>query len=200
MEDARTALRYFKRGSESLFFHDSESRLVASKRDFYGDSESEFIPLNEQDAHTQVVEFSAPQSKEIPGAFEGKIPGLSAFHDPDKTLAKLFSPLHFNTDQYTLKSKEYFTAIQKIASYLKKHPNTYVFILGHTDERASEAYNLALGTRRSNYIRNSLIKSGVNPDQLFTISYGKERPIDRGHNEKAWAKNRRVVFKLYERG
>ena len=97
------------------------------------------------------------------------------------------------------KIKSIFKPSQQIASFLKKHPNIYIFIEGHTDERASEAYNLALGTRRSNCVRELLIKRGAPAKQLFTISYGKERPEVRGHNRASWAKNRRVFFKMYQR-
>ena len=86
-----------------------------------------------------------------------------------------------------------------MATYLKRHKNTYIFIEGHCDERASEAYNLSLGTRRANYIRNVLIKYGVNPQQIYTASYGKERPEELGHGQKVWAKNRRVAFKIYNK-
>ena len=89
--------------------------------------------------------------------------------------------------------------IRAIAAYMKRNPGTYLFVEGHCDERGAEAYNLALGAKRSNSVRNLLIKEGVSPDNVFTVSYGKERPADFGHTEDSWAKNRRAEFKIYNK-
>ncbi|MGE5196373.1 MAG: OmpA family protein, partial [Anaerolineae bacterium] len=89
--------------------------------------------------------------------------------------------------------------IDKIASYLKEHKDTFIFVLGHCDERGPEAYNLALGSRRANTIRSLLVQKGVDLNQIHTISYGKERPIDAGHTPEAWQKNRRAEFKVYQK-
>lgn len=82
---------------------------------------------------------------------------------------------------------------------MRSHPNTYVFVEGHCDERGPEAYNLSLGAKRGNAVRNLLINEGVDPDHIFTISYGKERPLVFEHHEEAWAQNRRAEFKVYNR-
>lgn len=198
-ENTKTAWRYLRQSGRALVNGDVESRLVSSKQEFFGEKESDFIPLSDQDLQPNFVDYAIPQPKEIPGQPGGLVPGIEAFQTPSKALASIFSTLYFNTDQYVPKSKEYFQSLNRIANYLKKHPTSYVFIAGHCDERASESYNLSLGTRRSNYVRNYLIKLGVNPEQLFTISYGKERPLSLSHNETSWAKNRRVEFKIYEK-
>jgi peptidoglycan-associated lipoprotein len=114
-------------------------------------------------------------------------------------LAAIFRNVYFNTDDHVLREKSYYDTLTKISDFLKKHQDTYVFIEGHCDERASESYNLALGTRRSCFVRNLLVKQGVSPDQLFTISYGKERPVDLRHTKDAWAKNRRTEFKIFNK-
>lgn len=77
---------------------------------------------------------------------------------------------------------------------LKKKSAARVEIEGHCDERGSDEYNLALGERRAKGAKNYLVTLGINPDRLSTISYGKEKPADQGHDEAAWAKNRRVEF------
>ena len=198
LEDSITAMRYVSnRGKEFLNGY-AVSEQGLSDREFFGEFESEFIPLSDGDIHSQTVEYVVPQAKEVPGEPGGKIPGIGAFHNPSKSLQSLFAKIYFNTDQHLPKSKEHYQTLNRISNYLKKHPEVYVFVSGHCDERASEAYNLALGTRRSNYIRNFLIKSGVNPNQLYTISYGKEKPQALGHSPTSWAKNRRVAFKIYE--
>ena len=77
---------------------------------------------------------------------------------------------------------------------LKENPDIKLTIEGHCDERGTIEYNLALGERRANAVKNYLINYGINPKRLSTISYGKERPLDPRSNEEAWAKNRRAAF------
>lgn len=194
-----TAFRSIGGNSREVNGYGIESRLVSSTSAFFGESNGDFIPLNDQDIKSQFLDYTVPQPKEVPGDPGGKVPGIDAFTSPSGALANLFTKIYFNTDEHVPKNKDYFQSLHRMATFLKKHPNTYIFIEGHTDERASESYNLSLGTRRCNYIRNFLIKDGVNPEQLFTISFGKERPQDHGHGEKHWAKNRRIAFKIYEK-
>jgi peptidoglycan-associated lipoprotein len=84
--------------------------------------------------------------------------------------------------------------LDKKAEYMRMNPNITVTIEGHCDERGTDAYNLALGERRANAAKDYLINLGVEAGRLSTISYGEERPLDYGHNEEAWAKNRRDQF------
>jgi peptidoglycan-associated lipoprotein len=71
-----------------------------------------------------------------------------------------------------------------------------VQIQGHCDERGTVEYNLALGEKRASAAKDYLVGMGINPDRLSTISYGEERPANPGHNEAAWAQNRRDEFKI----
>ncbi|HEY8367881.1 MAG TPA: peptidoglycan-associated lipoprotein Pal [Thermodesulfobacteriota bacterium] len=80
------------------------------------------------------------------------------------------------------------------ANWMQRFPGTRVLIEGHTDQRGSTAYNLALGERRAIAARDYLVSLGIARERLQTISYGKERPVDPGQNEAAWAKNRRAHF------
>lgn len=79
------------------------------------------------------------------------------------------------------------------AAWLKQYPDVIVTIEGHADERGTREYNLALGDRRANAVKNYLVALEASPDRILTISYGEERPADPGHDESAWAKNRRAV-------
>ena len=198
-ENTKTAFRYMKQGGKALINSEVESRLVSSKQEFYGEQEFGFVPLSSADMHSSFIDYAVPQAKDVPGEVGGAIPGIDAFKTPSKALASIFSTIYFNTDQHVPKSKESYQSLNRVANYLKKHPHSYIFIEGHCDQRASESYNQALGTRRSNYVRNYLIKQGVHPNQLFPISYGKERLISLGHSESSWSKNRRVQFKIYEK-
>jgi peptidoglycan-associated lipoprotein len=85
-------------------------------------------------------------------------------------------------------------ALDADAALLKKYPTWVVTIEGHCDERGTAEYNLALGERRAVAARAYLLSLGIQADRLRTVSYGKEFPFDPGHNEAAWAKNRRAHF------
>jgi len=83
--------------------------------------------------------------------------------------------------------------LERQAAWLKQYPAVSVTIEGHCDERGTREYNLALGDRRANAVKAYLVALGISPDRIRTISYGKERPADPGHDETAWALNRRAV-------
>ncbi|HTP69207.1 MAG TPA: peptidoglycan-associated lipoprotein Pal [Dongiaceae bacterium] len=88
------------------------------------------------------------------------------------------------------------TALQKTAEFLKGYPNTHVAIEGHCDERGSTEYNLALGQRRANAVKQYLVSLGVNGDTLTTTSWGKEKPFCTQSSEECYAQNRRGHFTL----
>lgn len=83
--------------------------------------------------------------------------------------------------------------LQRQAEWLGRYPTVQVQVEGHTDERGTREYNLALGQRRANMTRDVLVASGVNGARISTISYGKDRPAALGSDEAAWAQNRRAV-------
>jgi peptidoglycan-associated lipoprotein len=84
--------------------------------------------------------------------------------------------------------------VERLAAWMQQNPDVALTIEGHADERGTREYNLALGERRANAVRQYLIALGIAPSRLGTISYGKERPAVLGSNEAAWAQNRRAVF------
>ena len=84
--------------------------------------------------------------------------------------------------------------LDKQAAWLRSYPNTIVTIEGHADERGTREYNLALGERRAQAVKNYLTSLGIAPNRLNTISYGKERPAVLGNNPAAWKRNRRGVM------
>lgn len=92
---------------------------------------------------------------------------------------------------------KYVASLQAQASYLVKHPKARVMLAGHTDERGSREYNVALGERRAQAVADILKLSGVSQRQLRVVSYGKERPISRAHDSQAYQLNRRVEL-VYE--
>ncbi len=177
----------------------SENKAAYTSAEFFGAANEEFIPLDEAEVNGTIAYTSTPQPSFTPGTKESLIPGIDMFKDPKDISGGIFKRIHFDTDQYTPNSAEAKQTLQKIANYLKKHPKTYVFVEGHCDKRASESYNQALGTKRSGTIRTILVNYGVNPNQLFSISYGKEKPVALGNTNSDFAKNRRVAFKIYSK-
>lgn len=101
--------------------------------------------------------------------------------------------VHFDFDRSDVK-QEFYDIIRANAEYMSLTPSANVTIKGYCDERGTREYNLALGERRANAVKNALIAEGVNPNRINVISYGEEDPIDTAHNEAAWAKNRRAEF------
>ena len=99
--------------------------------------------------------------------------------------------VHFDYDSSEL-SNEDFQTLQAHAQFLNANANTKIALTGHTDERGTREYNMALGERRAKAVQSYLITNGVNATQLEAVSYGKEMPINAGHNEAAWKENRRV--------
>ena len=83
--------------------------------------------------------------------------------------------------------------LRKQATFLRKNKNLNVTIEGHADERGTREYNLALGERRANAVKDYLMTYGISSDRITVLSYGKERPVDSGSNPLAWSKNRRSV-------
>lgn len=103
--------------------------------------------------------------------------------------------VYFDYDAYTLSPAARET-LKKDADYLKKKVPGKVQIEGHCDERGSDEYNLALGEKRARAVFNYLVTLGLPAERLAVISYGKEKPAEQGHDEAAWAKNRRAEFTL----
>jgi peptidoglycan-associated lipoprotein len=83
--------------------------------------------------------------------------------------------------------------LDRQAEWLEKYRDLKVVIEGHCDERGTREYNLALGAKRANAVREYLISAGINPKRLSTISYGKERPVVEGVGPEVWKQNRRAV-------
>lgn len=86
--------------------------------------------------------------------------------------------------------------LESQALYMKKNPNINVVLGGHCDERGSTEYNLALGALRAGNAAHVLIKKGIEPERIQTISYGKENPQYPGTGEEVWAKNRNTTTKV----
>ena len=103
--------------------------------------------------------------------------------------------IHFAYDSAAIREREQ-ANLQAVASALNSDPSTKLTIEGNCDERGTEEYNRALGERRALAARQALAKMGVDPARVRTLSYGKDKPVDPGHDESAWSQNRRDDFVL----
>ena len=189
-DDNQTGAKYRHENNASLLWENNGTPS--------GPISEAFLPLNDSDLKSQLADFSTVQSSRELGDFG--MPTADQFEMPRGELASIFLPVFFNTDEHVLSNKEHLQAIHRAAAFLKAHPKLYVIIEGHCDERAGEAYNLALGTRRSNHIRSLFLKAGVKPEQVHAVSLGKEHPFALGHNEEAWKQNRRAHFRVHTEG
>jgi len=148
----------------------------------------------------QAVEETQVQDQPVSGVVEQQVTDTAvtemepAMMDAD-TLVRKLTRIYFEFDQYVL-TKESQDTLYANAQVLKMAPALKITVEGHCDERGSDEYNLALGEKRAIATKNYLISLGVSADQLSTISYGEEVPLDMGDSEDAWSKNRRAEFTL----
>ena len=101
--------------------------------------------------------------------------------------------IFFDYDQYNIRADQRGT-VEALAAWLDTNPSVAMTVEGHADERGTREYNLALGERRANSVRDYLVALGINPGRLSVVSFGEERPAVLGSNDSAWAQNRRSAF------
>ncbi len=138
---------------------------------------------------------TAPVTSEAPSTPSTTAPATTAAPAPgtqEDLVLNVGDRVFFDFDKAILKPQAQRT-LERQAAWLKKYPNVTVTVEGHADERGTREYNLALGERRATAVKNFLVALGIDPSRISTISYGKERPVALGHNEAAWAQNRRAV-------
>lgn len=126
------------------------------------------------------------------GSSSGSGSGSGAGQQADSRIPEVRT-IYFDYDRDTIKS-DYESVVMAHARYLRANPNAQVVLHGHTDERGTREYNMALGERRANAVERFLNIQGVSPSQMSVVSYGEERPAVSGQDESAYAQNRRVVF------
>ncbi len=115
--------------------------------------------------------------------------GGDPLNDPNSPLAR--RSVYFDLDSYSVKS-EFQGVVNEHAKYLNANKSRRVLVQGNTDERGTSEYNLALGQKRAEAVRRALATQGVSESQIEAVSLGKEKPKATGHDEAAWAENRRA--------
>ena len=111
----------------------------------------------------------------------------------EEAVAANLQDVYFDFDSYSIRSQD-MPVLKKMAEWLQANPAIRLTIEGYCDERGTTEYNLALGQKRAGAVKDYFVASGVSDQRLKTVSYGKEAPVDAGHTEEAWAKNRRAHF------
>ena len=133
------------------------------------------------------------QEGSISGASEGKFEDLYT-----RCTDVNFAPVYFGFDSTVVPQGE-LGKIDAVAQHLTAKTDRVVVVEGNCDERGSSEYNMSLGENRAIIIRNYLVQSGIAADRIQTRSYGAEKPAVDGHDESAWAKNRRGEFAIYQK-
>jgi len=106
-----------------------------------------------------------------------------------------FQTVYFDFDKYNLRADAK-ASLDANFALLQEFPDAIIKVEGHCDERGTVEYNISLGEKRARAVMDYLVGKGIAAARLSIISYGKERPVDPGHNEAAWSKNRRAEFSI----
>lgn len=148
-------------------------------------------PVVDQSGATGAAAGGAQTNAAGAGGVTGNAAGSEAanpLHNPNSILSK--RSVYFDFDSFVVKD-EYKPLVEAHARYLQSHPDARMTIQGNTDERGSREYNIALGQKRADAVKRMMVLLGANPNQIETVSFGKEKPKNPGHDEAAWAENRR---------
>jgi len=162
---------------------------AAAERERAAKQEAEQRALKEKElkAGEEAAKKAAAEKDFDKSLVAKKYPGIEG----EVLESKLLKDIYFDFDKYDIRPQDA-SVLKENAALLMKYPNVKIQIEGHCDERGTIEYNLALGERRANNCKNYLISLGIPGNRISAISYGKERSVDPGHNEEAWAKNRRA--------
>jgi peptidoglycan-associated lipoprotein len=177
-----------------LFLGGCPKKKVAVSRDLASVQAEEAARLERerQAREARERELAKLREEELKKPTEGELvakkePGIEG----EVYESKLLKDIHFDFDKYDIRPVDE-AVLKENAVFLKNNPNLKVQIEGHCDERGTAEYNLALGERRANNTKKYLVFLGIPADRISTISYGEEKPLDKGRHEEAWAKNRRA--------
>jgi peptidoglycan-associated lipoprotein len=121
---------------------------------------------------------------------------MERFEDGTRVTDVSFEPVSFRYDSYQIDGSEV-GKLNQVADYLRRATDVNLVVEGHCDERGSREYNMSLSEHRALAVRAYLIGLGVDSARIQTRSFGEEQPMDRGHNDAAWTRNRRGEFALY---
>jgi peptidoglycan-associated lipoprotein len=170
-----------------MFLAGCQKRAVTKPEDTSGQVTTEQPAAVEQKAPEKVTEQKSEPvtSRDVPAeAAEGR--------------SGLFEDIFFAYDRYDVEDR-YASELKAVASWMTKNSAATIMVEGHTDERGTNEYNLALGDRRAKAVKDFLISLGVQSSRIETISYGEERGACSAETEECWARNRRAHFLVFEK-
>jgi peptidoglycan-associated lipoprotein len=146
-------------------------------------------PLAGQTTQPPAAQTTAPPGTAPTGPVTSTQTGAAVPGSVQDFVVNVGERVYFDTDEYGIRADAR-PVLSAQAQWLNRYPAVRVVIEGNADERGTREYNLALGARRAQAARDFLIAQGVAASRIETVSYGKERPIDGGGGEEAWARNR----------
>jgi peptidoglycan-associated lipoprotein len=153
------------------------------------EKEREAARIREEEARKEQARKEQEKKELEQSLVAKKTPGIEG----EVFESSLLKDIHFDFDKYDVRPGDG-DILKNTAALLMKYPSVKIQVEGHCDERGTSEYNLALGERRASSAKKYLVSLGIAEGRISTISYGKEKPVDAGHNEEAWAKNRRDHF------
>ncbi|HVX41641.1 MAG TPA: peptidoglycan-associated lipoprotein Pal [Gemmatimonadaceae bacterium] len=139
--------------------------------------------------------IAAAQKRAADSAAAAEAAARAAAAAAENARAALTAMVHFDFDKSDIRPEDQQILDAKVP-VLQANPSVTIRVAGHTDERGSDEYNLALGQRRAAAVKAYLVQHGIADSRIETISYGEERPIAQGHDESAWSQNRRAEFEI----
>lgn len=143
------------------------------------------------DEGVEVLSLSDSQGLEGETLIQGEIGDLLA----DETIREYSPVIYFGYDQFSI-DEESMQTLKHYANQMLENPRLLLNLEGHTDERGSPSYNLALGEKRAKSASEVMMLYGVSTDRITIVSFGEEQPVELGHDESAWDKNRRVELRF----
>ena len=173
-----------KKAEESAAEKEKAARFEAERKEREA-KERELAKLKEEEAKRKQQE----QKEFEKSLVAKKTPGIEG----EVFETKMLKRIHFDFDKYNIRPEDT-EILQQNAAMMKRFPTVKIQIEGHCDERGTNEYNLALGERRAGSAKKYLVSLGIEERRISTITYGEEKPLDPGHNEEAWTKNRRAEF------
>lgn len=139
--------------------------------------------------------IAAAQKRAADSAAAARAAAEAAARATEAARAALTAVVHFDFDKSDIRPEDQQILDAKVP-VLQANPSVTIRVSGHTDERGSDEYNLALGQRRAAAVKAYLVQHGIADSRIETISYGEERPVAQGHDESAWSQNRRAEFEI----
>ena len=176
----------------SVFILSGCESMDTTEEDAFANSEMDATPATDE-ASTTAAPDEAEMAARALAAQELAAQQAQEAAMKEQAALREIRTFYFDFDQATINTDSR-AALAAHSAFLSSNPSVKILIEGHTDERGTKGYNMALGERRANAVQQFLVVNGVSKAQIEVLSYGEERPANPAHNESAWAQNRRAYI------